>query len=363
MPETTSEMTREDRIRRREERRQRRRKRLENSLSSQTMAIVYLLILVLAVLLLVIPRSKVSTIEKRDLATLPKFSIGTLLSGEFTRGLQNYYDDTVPFRDSFKNTNNSMKNLFGIRSEATAEIVGNVAKVNETPSAATEATAPAADTVQETAAGTASSGTQPAASETPADAGTAADTGMAADAGTAGDAGTSAPADTQSAAAPAETKNYEKGEADGTFNNGFLIVQMKGHWRGLPLFAGGDYTEYTDFMNQLASATGGNVRVYAMPIPLASEYYLPSNFSDYSISQRDAIEEIMSMLSGSVTGINLVDVLDEESPLDAVQLRAADADCNDRAALRDVMAILYYFGLETIGEEPDWDVALALLNA
>lgn len=282
-------MTREERLKLREERRLRRRKRLDNMLSSQITAVLCLLVIILAVLLIVIPRSKTSAIEKRDLAAFPKFSISTLLSGEFTRGVQTYYDDTVPFRDSFKNLNNSMKNLFGLHSEGTAEIVGNVNKVTDT--APTQTEAPAQTQPEETAQiqpeETAAAGTGDTVSETAA-----------------------APAETGTdTAAPTEKKNYEKGEADGTFNNGFLIVSLDGHWRGLPLFAGGDYTEYTDFMNTLADSTGDNVRVYAMPVPLASEYYLPSNFSDYSVSQRDAIEEIMSMLSGSVTGINLIDVL------------------------------------------------------
>ena len=183
-----------------------------------------------------------------------------------------------------------MKNLFGIHSETTVEIVGTVNKVNDSTADQEETAAQAQNAADETV----TSSSENAGTEV---------------SETAADPAAEQAASSETTAAPAEKKNYEKEEADGTFNNGFLIVQMNGHWRGLPLFAGGDYDEYAGFMNALADATGDNVRVYAMPIPLASEYYLPSNFSDYSVSQRDAIDEIMSRLSDSVTGINLVDVL------------------------------------------------------
>ena len=52
--------------------------------------------------LIVFPRSTESQIEKRKLATFPKFSFSSYFSGEFTKNVAEFYDDTVPFRDSFK---------------------------------------------------------------------------------------------------------------------------------------------------------------------------------------------------------------------------------------------------------------------
>jgi hypothetical protein len=60
--------------------------------------------------------------------------------------------------------------------------------------------------------------------------------------------------------------------------------------------------------------------------------------------------------------INLVEVLDAESPLEPLAIRAGDADTDGRVTLRDTAAILYYFGFSVIGEEPDWDRALAILS-
>lgn len=232
-----------------EQKRLRKRKRLDHVLSTQTIMILYVVILLIALFLLVVPRSKVSKIEKRDLTKLPKISGKSIISGEFARGLQSYYDDTVPFRDSFKNLNNSMKNKFGIRSKETVEIVGNVNK--EEPAAKTET-----------------------------------------------------------------KKDYKQAEAEGTFNNGFLIVQMDGHWRGLPLYSGNNFDKYTSFMSDLQKAVGKKVHLYSMPIPLASAYYLPSNFSEYSSDQREAIEKVLSKLPKKITGINLIDVLGDHADED-----------------------------------------------
>lgn len=60
--------------------------------------------------------------------------------------------------------------------------------------------------------------------------------------------------------------------------------------------------------------------------------------------------------------INLVEVLDAESPLEPLAIRAGDADLDGRVTLRDTAAILYYFGFSVIGEDPDWDRALAILS-
>ena len=154
------ELTREERKKRMEERRLRRRKRLDQELSTRIAAAILVLGLLISILLLVLPRPTESQLEKRPLATIPKFTTEGFLHGEFTRGITTAYDDTIPYRDTFKNINNSMKNLFGLHTENTVEIIGNVNKVEETPAAEPEETAAAAqpadtaavDTAPETAA-------------------------------------------------------------------------------------------------------------------------------------------------------------------------------------------------------------------
>ncbi len=94
--------------------RARRKKRDKRGLLEKRLSLVVLFLLTfsfgLATLLMVIlPRSTVSKIEKRELATLPRFSLESYFSGEFTAGVANFYDDTVPMRDSLKNLGNNFK--------------------------------------------------------------------------------------------------------------------------------------------------------------------------------------------------------------------------------------------------------------
>ena len=298
------EMTREERKKRLEERRQKRRKRLERALSAQIAGIILAIGLILSILLLVIPRPKESQLEKRPLATIPQFTVSGFTSGEFTHGITTAYDDTIPFRDSLKNLNNSMKNLFGIRTENTVEIIGNVAKVEDPAASQVEDTA-AADTAQTEA--TAPAGENGTAADA-ADAGVQTDAAAAdGQTGTADEAGAAPAADTGTTAA--EKKDYEKEAAEGEFTGGFLIINQDGHWRGLPLFAGGDGSDYASFLNSLRAQIDPSINVFAMPIPLASAYYLPENFSDYSVDQRATFEGIFRMLDDGVTPINLIDVL------------------------------------------------------
>ena len=74
------------------------------------------LLILTTLFLLVFPRSTVSEIEKRTLTPFPKFSFSSYFAGEFTSGVASHYDDTVPYRDSFKNAGNRFKGLFGLRS-------------------------------------------------------------------------------------------------------------------------------------------------------------------------------------------------------------------------------------------------------
>ncbi len=118
---------------------------------SSRMSVLCLLILILAfattsVLLLVLPRSTKSLIEKRDLAAFPKFTLESYFSGDFTAGVATYYDDTVPNHDGFKNLGNSFKRLFGLpKSDNSVQFVGKINKItDDNPAKAAELFCPQA---------------------------------------------------------------------------------------------------------------------------------------------------------------------------------------------------------------------------
>lgn len=84
---------------------------------------------VVAVGLLVLPRPTVSESEKRNLATFPKFTWDTYLSGDYTNDISYFFNDTVPFRDTFKAIGAGFRSLFGFTVDG-AEIKGTVSQVN-----------------------------------------------------------------------------------------------------------------------------------------------------------------------------------------------------------------------------------------
>ena len=60
------------------------------------------------------PRSKVSELEKRELAAFPKYTEDALLSGEFTKKVSSWYSDSEPYRDVLMQLSMTIKDIIGI---------------------------------------------------------------------------------------------------------------------------------------------------------------------------------------------------------------------------------------------------------
>ena len=84
---------------------------------------------VVAVGLLVLPRPTISESEKRNLATFPEFTWDAYWSGKYTEDISYFFNDTVPFRDTFKSIGAGFRSLFGFTVDG-AEIKGTVSQVN-----------------------------------------------------------------------------------------------------------------------------------------------------------------------------------------------------------------------------------------
>ena len=66
-----------------------------------------------AICLIVLPRPTVSETEKRKLATFPDFTWKAYWSGDYAEDISYYFNDTVPFRDTFKSIGATFRSLFG----------------------------------------------------------------------------------------------------------------------------------------------------------------------------------------------------------------------------------------------------------
>lgn len=231
--------------------------------------------LLIAIFLLVVPRSKTSNIEKRELAKWPTFTFADYFSGDYTAGIMQYYDDTVPARDSFKNAGNNFKSAYGFRSAGGVQMIGAATKVEERETKSSEeTTAPAEGSDVQTE--------------------------------------TTVPETTEDI----HSSDFLHNDAEATMSDGILLVNLMGHWRALPLFSGADYTDYVDTVNYVRSALDKKINVYCMPIPLASQYYVPLNYQEYSYDQGKYFDEMLSEMDDGVIKINIVETLNNHNEED-----------------------------------------------
>ena len=264
--------TREEAQRERRIRRWKRRRDYDQAKSSAITVLVLGGMLVLTTLfLLVFPRSTVSTIEKRTLTPFPKFSFSSYFAGEFTSGVASHYDDTVPYRDSFKNAGNRFKGLFGLRSGK-----NNVTIINK-PMDDVEGPVKTEDDASGQSGSNSGSAGSPGASEAPA------------------------------AEEPEEPdqKDFRKEEAEFGMSNGLMVVYQDGHWRCLPLYGGAGGDVYVDTLNSLQETLGSGVKIWSVPIPLASQFYVPSNAQSYSADQQASMKELAEGFDKRITHVDV----------------------------------------------------------
>ena len=238
----------------------------------------------IAVFMLVFPKSKESMIEKRNLTSFPEFTVQSYFAGDFTRGINTWYTDTVPFRDGFKNAGNGFKGIFGITTDDSVNAVGNIKKVDKKPKP-TETSK--TSSVPEQSAASKPEESKPEESK-PEE--------------------SKAPVEESK---PEETsqKDYRNEDAEYTVENGIIVVYQDGHYRGLELFGGGTGNAYVEALNTLRSKLDSKIKIYSMIAPLASEYYTPANYTDYTANQKEYFDEIAERLDKGITSIDIDTVL------------------------------------------------------
>ena len=86
-----------------------------------------------------------------------------------------------------------------------------------------------------------------------------------------------------------EQKNYREEDAEYEVENGVIVVNQGDHYRAMELFGGGTGNTYVDTINTLRSKLDSSVMLYSVIAPLSCEFYLPANYEDYSVSQKDSM--------------------------------------------------------------------------
>lgn len=231
------------------------------------------------VCLFALERPTVSEIEKRKLTAFPEFSTEELFSGRYTDQISEFFNDTVPERDFFKQVASSIRGCMGIQLGGTTtygsfETIGDETTAEITGTAAPENT------------------TEPEISQD------------------GGGAVTTVP-DGTTAEETTTTKPRGEEIAPGVFVNGQIVVQLDGHYWGISMYVGGKGENYVSYLNSFRSNVGDDVNVYCMLAPTSSAFYTPSNFSQYNGSHIDSINAIYGALDDGITTVDAYHALEQ----------------------------------------------------
>ncbi len=239
-----------------------------NSFALINIIVIMLVLITGFVYLLFFKRDTVSHEENRNLTKFPEFTVESYLKGEYTEGIANYYDDTVPNRSFFKTIiSQYLMPLKGVKYGADDDGDGvelyNTGNDNkeeekqpEEPATQNEQTTISGDNDDSTATTTTTAETLPKAN----------------------------------AAA-----------ANGEVSNNILVVNK----RAIMLYGGawGNEINYAEDVNAYKEALGKDVNVYSMVLPTSVSYYLPENYLDLVESEKDDIDSIEKHLK-NVTNVD-----------------------------------------------------------
>lgn len=262
---------------------------------------------VVAVGLLVLPRPTVSESEKRNLATFPQFTWDAYWSGKYTEDISYFFNDTVPFRDTFKSIGAGFRSLFGFTVDG-AEIKGSVSQVNS-GSSQTEVT---------------TASTKPIAIVTPAPSDTSSNAPESKDETSSKDNSNDSKADTSKAetsSKPDESSNSSKPEnvyiapsdpdAQVLYEEGSQIVYQSGDTiYGAQLYNGNrdNAEDYANTLNTLKKLLP-DTNVYSMLALTQNTFITPAELEKTKYTELSDSEYISNMLSKDIKVIDTMKAL------------------------------------------------------
>lgn len=262
---------------------------------------------VVAIGLLVLPRPTVSESEKRNLATFPKFTWDTYWNGDYTEDISYFFNDTVPFRDTFKSIGAGFRSLFGFSING-AEIKGSVSQVNS-GSSQTEVT---------------TASTKPIAIVTPAPSDTSSDAPESKDETSSKDNSNDSKADTSKAETSSKTdesSNSSKPEnvyiapsdpdAQVLYEEGSQLVYQSGDTiYGAQLYNGNrdNAEDYANTLNTLKTLLP-DANVYSMLALTQNTFITPAELEKTKYTELSDSEYISNMLDKNIKVIDTMNAL------------------------------------------------------
>lgn len=216
------------------------------------------------------PRSVVSELEKRELATFPEFSVERLFDGTFTNAVSSWFSDSEPFRDQFMALSMQFDNWTRI----------TTSEENVTFHASTDVMA---DTEGE---------------------------------GPSGENMEDVPEE------PLQVGEYENhvtaDENAKIANAGIIIVGAPPAARALMAYGGSatGCTGYAEAANAYYDEFAPNVNIYCMVIPTSAEFYCPDKVRKATRPQRPTIQNVYNHLKPGVKPVDIYTALGEHADED-----------------------------------------------
>lgn len=221
-----------------------------------------------------LPRSRYSVLEKRELNRFPSFTLDSLADGSYTAAISSWYSDTEPYRDTLMELSMQFRDLLGIRLGEQ-----NIQYVSQEKNAAVETAGEEHDPV--------------------------------------------VAAEKQEHAEAAEdsvksVKAFEHVDAEGGIDDvakvassGIILVGSGENVRALMGFFGTERggAKYAEVINQYGATFGKSVKVWCMPIPTSTEFYCPEDAAKFTKKQWPVFNSIFSNLSNGVRAVDIYSVL------------------------------------------------------
>ena len=221
-----------------------------------------------------LPRSRYSVLEKRELNRFPSFTLDSLADGSYTAAISSWYSDTEPYRDTLMELSMQFRDLLGIRLGEQ-----NIQYVSQEKNAAVETAGEEQDPV--------------------------------------------VTAEKQEHAEAAEdsvksVKAFEHVDAEGGIDDvakvassGIILVGSGENVRALMGFFGTERggAKYAEVINQYGATFGKSVKVWCMPIPTSTEFYCPEDAAKFTKKQWPVFNSIFSNLSNGVRAVDIYSVL------------------------------------------------------
>ena len=219
-----------------------------------------------------LPRSRVSTLEKRDLQRFPSFTLDSLADGSLTAAISSWYSDTEPYRDTLMELSMQFRHWEGLRlGEENIEFLAGDKAIDTQPVAEVESAEAPEEQVEK-----------------------------------------------QDSVKTVKAFDYAdvEGEAEDiakVSSSGIILVGSGENVRALMGFFGTENggRKYAAAVNPYGEALGRGVNVWCMPIPTSAEFYWPEAAAKYTKRQWPVFNSIFSNLGDGVRPVDVYSVLAE----------------------------------------------------